>query len=129
MELFDFINSINYNKKPLLDGDEKEEKHYLPYMVNRSLSFFPDTIFHSNEMNCNWELDKKMQFDFHRLSIRKKKRFSSWIKKNEEHDIEAIKKAFNYTDAKAKEVLNILGPSDIEEIKLFLYEGGNNSKV
>lgn len=129
MELFDFINSINYNKKPLLDDDERDEKNYLPFLVNKSFSFFPDTIFHSNEMNLRWEMDKKMQFDFYRLSVRKKKRFNTWIKKNTEEDIEAIKKAFNYTDSKANEVLNILGPSDIEEIKLFIYEGGNNNKV
>lgn len=129
MELFDFINSINYNKKPLLDGDEKAEKCYLPYMVNRCFSFYPDTIFHSNEMNLKWEMDKKMQFDFYRLSVRKRKRFASWIKKEKENDIEIIKKAYNYTNAKAIEVLNILGPGDIEKIKFSLDEGGNNNKV
>ena len=128
MKLGDFLNSINYNKKPLLDNDEKAENLYKPYLVNRCLSFFPDTIFHANEMNCNWEMDRKMQFDFHRLSIRKMKRFSPWVKKETDDDIELIKLAFGYTEAKAQEVLNILGPGDLDKIKLSIEKGGINNK-
>ena len=128
MELKDFLNSINYDKKPLLDQDEKAEKTYPPFIVNKCLSFFPDTLLHANEINCHWWADKKMQFDFYRMSIRKKKRYSSWLKKSTEENIVIIKEVFGYTDAKAQEVLNILGPSDIEKLKLFLQKGGLNNK-
>jgi hypothetical protein len=69
-----------------------------------------------------------MQFDFYRLSVRKKKRFSPWIKKETEDNLAIIKEVYGYTDAKAQEVLNILGPSDIEKLKLFLQKGGLNNK-
>lgn len=124
MELKDFLNSINHDKKPLLDEDEKAQKLYPPFVVNRCLSFFTDTIFHSNVVNCNWMMDKKMQFDFYRFSIRKKKRFSPWIKKENDADLDLVKKAYGYTDQKAREVLNILSSEDLEKIKKSLDVGG-----
>lgn len=129
MKIKEFVDSINYNKKPLLDNDEKAEKLYPSYLVNKNFSNFTDTIFYANEMNCYWELDKKMQFDFLRLGIRKKKRFSPWIKKQNDDDVEIIKHAYAYNNKKAEEVLNILGPGDINKIKESLNLGGlNNSE-
>jgi len=124
MELKDFLNSINHDKKPLLDSDEKAEKLYPPYVVNRCLSFFSDTIFHANVVNCNWMADKKMQFDFYRLSIRKKKRFSPWIKKENDANIDLVKAAYGYTEQKAREVLNILRPEDLQQIRKLMDTGG-----
>ena len=124
MKLGDFLNSINHNKKPLLDSDEKAEKLYQPYIVNRCLSFFSDTIFHANVVNCNWMADKKMQFDFYRFSIRKKKRFSPWIKKENDADIDLVRSAYGYTEQKAREVLNILRPEDLQQIRKFMDTGG-----
>ena len=124
MELKHYLNSINYDKKALMDNDEKAEKVYPPYVVNRCLSFFSDTILHANVINCNWTLDKKMQFDFYRLSIRKKKRFSPWVKKDESADIDLLKQAYGYTEQKAREVLNILRPEDLQQIRKSLDTGG-----
>jgi hypothetical protein len=124
MELKHYLNSINYDKKALMDNDEKAEKLYPPYVVNRCFSFFSDTIFHANVANCNWTLDKKMQFDFYRLSIRKNKRFSPWVKKEESADIDLLKHAYGYTEQKAREVLNILRPEDLQQIRKFLDTGG-----
>jgi hypothetical protein len=124
MELKDFLNSINHDKKPLLDKDEKAQKIYPAFIVNKCLSYFPDTIFHSNEMNCHPWLDSKTQFDFYRMAVRKKKRFSHWIKKETEENILVIKEVFGYTDSKAKEVLNILSVEDIQKLKSYLQKGG-----
>jgi hypothetical protein len=124
MELKHYLNSINYDKKALMDNDEKAEKVYPPYVVNRCLSFFSDTILHANVMNCNWMLDKKMQFDFYRLSIRKNKRFSPWVKKEENSNIDLLKEVYGYTEQKAREVLNILSPEDLQTIRKSLDTGG-----
>jgi hypothetical protein len=126
MELKDFLNSINHDKKPLLD-EETAVRYYPPFVVNRCLSYFPDTIFHSNEMNCHPWLDPKSQFDFHRLSVRKKKRFSPWLRKETEENISIIKQVYGYTEAKAREVLNILSSKDIEKLKQSLYKGGTKN--
>jgi len=124
LKLKDFLGSINHDKKPLLDKDEADTRLYPPFVVNRCLSYFPDTIFHANEMNCAPWLDKKSQFDFHRLGIRKKKRFSPWLKKETEENISLIQAVYGYTESKAREVLNILQPQDLETLKKSLDTGG-----
>lgn len=124
MKLGDFLTSINYDKKPLLDKDASAARLYPAYVVNRCLSYFVDTIFHANEMNCVPWLDNKSQFDFHRLSIRKKKRFSQWVKKETEENIDLIRQAYGYSEQKAMEVLNILSPQDLEQLRKALYTGG-----
>lgn len=126
MKLKDFLSSINYDKKPLLDNDETAVKLYPAFVVNRCLSYFTDTIFYANEINCAPWLDPKTQFDFYRIGIRKKKRFSPWLKKESEDGISLVKQAFGYSDAKAREVLNILQPQDLEQIKAHLNTGGTN---
>lgn len=124
MKLKDFLNSINYDKKALLDDDEKASSLYTPFVVNKCLSYFVDTILHANEMNCHPWLDKKTQFDFYRISIRKKKRYSPWLKKETEDSIEIIKQVYGYSEQKAREVLNILRPEDLESLRKSLYKGG-----
>lgn len=126
MELKHFLSSINYDKKPLLDSDENAKKYYPAFVVNRCLSYFPDTIFHSNEMNCAPWLDSKTQFDYYLHGVRKKKRYSSWLKKETEENIAIIRAVYGYTEAKAQEVLNIFGPRDIEKLKKYLEKGGCN---
>jgi len=127
LKLKDFLGSINHDKKPLLDKDEANARLYKPFVVNRCLSYFPDTIFHANEMNCVPWLDNKSQFDFYRLGIRKKKRFSPWIKKETEQNISLIQAVYGYTESKAREVLNILGPDDLDKLKKSLDTGGPKS--
>ena len=127
LKLKDFLGSINHDKKALLDNVEVDPRLYKPFVVNRCLSYFPDTIFHANEMNCAPWLDNKSQFDFYRLGIRKKKRFSPWHKKEVEDDINLIRTVYGYTESKAREVLNILGPKDLEAIKKSLDTGGLKS--
>jgi hypothetical protein len=124
MQLKDFLSSINHDKKPLLDTDENAVKAYTPFVVNRCLSYFADTLFHANEMNCSPWLDNKSQFDFYRLAVRKKKRFSPWLRKDTEENVTLIKQAYGYTESKAREVLNILSTEDLQEIRKALDTGG-----
>jgi hypothetical protein len=127
MKLGEYLKAINYTKENLMDSeDEYIEKSYMPFIVNRCLSFFPDTIIQVNEMNKNCQIDKKMQFDFLRGCIRKSKRYSPWIKENLPESIDLIKEYFNYGNTKAKEALEILSDKDLEQIKIKLSKGGKN---
>jgi hypothetical protein len=128
MELKEILSSIYYDKKPLFDEEKRVDKLYPAFVVNRCLSFFNDTILYANEMNCKWQTDKKMQFDFYRFGLRKKKRFSPWVKKETEENIQLIKAVYGYTDSKAQEVLNILGPSDLDILRMSIHKGGTNNK-
>ena len=125
MKLTNYLNAINYTKEALLDtDDESVEKNYVPYVVNRCLSYFPDTILHTNLLNQLPNTDKKMQFDFLRTAIRKKKRFSKWLKNENPDNLELVKEYFGYSNRKAIEALSILSESDISEIRKLMNTGG-----
>ena len=126
MKLGDYLNAINHSKKRLLDTDDEfVEKQYAPYVVNRCLSYFPDTIFHANQMNCIPSMDKKMHFDYLLNIIRKRKRFSKWWKaEGDSSNIEVVKEYYNYSERKAREALKILSDSDLKSMKEYLSKGG-----
>lgn len=124
MNLSEILNSINYSKKNILT-DSQQEKEYVPYVINRCLSYFPDTLLHANEMNRLNFLDKRVQYDYYLRSIRSRKRFSKWLKKEEVDDLEIVKKFFNYSEKRAREALKILSKDDIKNIKKQLDIGGS----
>lgn len=118
MKLSDFLTAINYSKEPLFDTeDDMIQKDYVPFVINRCLSYFPDTIFHANEMNRLNQLEKRLQFDYLSSAIRKRKRYSKWLKDENSKDLDLIKRNFNYSNSKAKEALSILSTDDIETIR------------
>jgi hypothetical protein len=124
-ELKDYLNSINLSKENLMDGDDPEwEKKYSPYIINKCLAPFNDTIMLVNEMNMRHHLDKKLQYDFLLNSIRSKKRYAPWVKASKLKDLEYVKEYYGYTDEKAKTALSILNNSQIKAIKDSLNKGG-----
>jgi Bacteriophage clamp loader A subunit len=128
---FDFINSINEHKDLLSNAEDPEavEKDYAPWIINRGLSFFSDTVNIVNFVNINHHLDKKLQYAFLINTIRPKKRFSKWFKKEKDSCLDLVKEAFGYSDKKAEAALSILSPSQIKEIKRRLSKGGLKNEV
>jgi|TARA_Y100000361_G_scaffold97227_1_gene87188 hypothetical protein len=114
---FDFANSINYSKENLII-DERTEKEYNPFIVNRAMGFGKDTVIAGNEMNSRPHIDNKLQYDFLRSVVRKAKRYNKWLK-TEEENIEAVQKFFGYSFMKAKEALTLLSETDLDKIKLY----------
>jgi hypothetical protein len=129
-ELKDYLKAINESKTPLLDSDDKTwEKKYPPFVINRCLSMFYDTIMHSNEMNGLHFLPKRMQFHYLINSIRKKKRFGGkWLSQTKLKNLDVVKEYYGYSNAKAKEALNLLSDGQIEELKMSLTKGGRKRK-
>ncbi len=125
MNPFDFINAINTTKEDLLAQDSLNEKDYSPFMVNRGLSYFPDTVMFANEMNRHSSIDKKWQFYYYLNSIAKKKRFSKWAKKDADtKPIRLIMEYYGYSSEKAKEALKILSGDQLKIIEEKLQKGG-----
>ena len=129
-ELKDYLKAINETKENLLDtNDITWEKKYPPYVINRCMSMFYDTVMHSNEMNGLHFLPKRMQFHFFINSIRKKRRFGGkWLSQTKLKDLALIKEYYGYSNSKAKEALNILSKNQIENIKIKLIKGGRKLK-
>jgi hypothetical protein len=123
-ELKDYLNSINQSKKNILHGDKIAESEYPPYIVNKCLSSFTDTILFVNEMNKNPHLDKKLQYDFYINTLKPRKRFSPWLKKQTLENIELVKEYYGYSHNKALEALRILTTQQLEVIKKALNKGG-----
>lgn len=120
MKPFDFINDINFGKKNLMrktENDELSEKAYIPYITNRSLSYFTDTLLYANEMNKYSHLDNKLQYEFLLNSIRPKKRFAKWHKPEQDDDIELVSEFYNYSLPKARNVLSILSDKQLSAIR------------
>jgi hypothetical protein len=125
MKLGEYLTAINYTKESLFQtDDETVEKEYTPFVVNRCLSYFIDTILYANEINQRGHLAKSMQFDYLKSSIRKNKRYSKWLKRENEDNLDMIKKYYKYSNIRAREILDILSPEDIEYIKKQSYTGG-----
>tara|TARA_Y200000002_G_scaffold355070_1_gene335744 strand:- start:401 stop:793 length:393 start_codon:yes stop_codon:yes gene_type:complete len=116
-ELKDWLNSVNFNKKDLLADDPTAISSYPPYIVNRCLSGTMDTILFANEMNLNAHLDKDMQYSFFLYTLRKRKRFSPWLKKEQVDDLDLVKKHYGYSNEKAKVALTLLTKTQIEKIR------------
>lgn len=126
MNPFDFLNSINDTKQDLFT-DPQAEKDYNAFLINKGLSYFPDTILYANEMNILRDAPKQWQFDFLRIAIPKKRRFSKWHKKDIPTDlITLICKHYKYSEQKAYEVISILTPDQIEYIRKQYDIGGRN---
>ena len=127
-QLKDYLYSINQSKKNILHDDEQGAKKYPAYVVNRCLSSFTDTILLANEMNKNSHLPKHMQYDFLLNSVKPRKRFSPWTRKDSIDYLDVVKEYYGYNDDKALQALRILTKDHLENIAHLLRKGGNERR-
>jgi hypothetical protein len=125
MELKDWLNSINFNKQDLIEEDPSTIKDYPPYIINRCLSGHLDCVMFANEMNKYSFLDKDMQYSFYLNTLRKKKRFSPWLRKDKVTDLQCVKQYYGYSNEKASQALKILTTQQLDFIKQRLDIGGS----
>jgi hypothetical protein len=135
---FTFINSINQGRKGkhLLEdctaddsletvNPDASDKQYVPFIINRGLSYFKDTVLFANEMNIKNNVPPRMQYDFYRNIVTPKKRFSKWGKKpKSSEDIKAIQKYYNYSQEKAESVYPLFTKANIKQLHHTLDKGG-----
>jgi hypothetical protein len=117
----EIIPSILQTKKYVLET----EKDYVPFVVNRALSYHIDCILHVNQMNMNHGLPQKLQYQYLLNTIRPlKRKFQPWQKQVVIKDLDCVKEYFGYSNEKAKEALRILSDQQIAFIKEKLEKGG-----
>ena len=125
MSPFDFVNAINSSsKKDLIAEDPELEKLYVPFMVNRALSYFSDTVMYANEVNRYNQIDYKLQNSYLLNIVRPAKRFAKWVKKQDNNDIDVVMEYFGYSHEKAIQALSILSSEQLTTIKNKLAKGG-----
>ena len=120
----DIIPSILTSKKSVIN-DDIDAKDYVPFVVNRALSYHMDCVLYANEMNLYPELEKDLQYQYLLNTVRSMKRkFQPWQKSSTDKDIECVKTYFGYSNEKAKEALRILNDEQIAEIRRKTDKGG-----
>lgn len=123
MSPFDILKAINETKEDIF-VDPQAEKDYKAYIINRGLSFYPDTVMYANQMNLCSTIPKRYQFIYYLNSVKKRKRFSEWHKKDANSDsISMIMEYYSYSNDKAKEALKLLTPEQLSRIEEKLFKG------
>ena len=123
MSPFDYLKAINETKEDIMLTSQ-DEKKYAPFIVNRGLSFFMDTIFQANEVNVHFHLESRLQFDYLLNSVRKKNRYGKWIKNETLEKIDIIQQYYGYNIQKAKQVESIFSDEHIQHLRRLLSKGG-----
>jgi hypothetical protein len=123
-QLSDYLKAINETKEPLMDTPEWGKPSYPAFVVGRCLSYFPDTLFTVNEMNTRAHIDPKMHFDFLRGAVRKRKRFSKWLKRESDERVQALIEYYGFSAKKAREALLVLTEAQVSEIMDAVSKGG-----
>jgi hypothetical protein len=126
IDLKEWLNSINLSKENLMDVDPDAEREYPPFIINKCLSGQMDALMQSNEMNKFPNLDKRLQYDFYINSLRKRKRFSPWLRKDKVKNIEAVRQYYGFSTEKAEQALNILSNEQLDYIYEKLNTGGSS---
>ena len=123
-DLSEILASINNTKEHLYADDPDRVKSYPPYIVNRCLSGHIDAILLVNELNKYPNLDKRLQYDFLLNSLRKRKRFTPWLKKEQIEDLDLVKTHYGYSNEKARVALTLLTKPQLEHIRKKHEKGG-----
>ncbi len=106
MTPFGFVNDITSGKKNLFN--EETEKQYVPFIVNKSLSFATDTVVVANIANEFAFLDKQMQHDLLWYGIKKRpKSFNKWPKKTAKN-LNIVQLMYNCNEQNASAIAAIL---------------------
>jgi hypothetical protein len=75
-------------------------------------------------MNLHPNLDKDMQYQFFLNSLRKRKRFSPWLRKEKVENLNIVKQYYGYSNEKATQALRLLTNDQLTFIKKRLDTGG-----
>jgi hypothetical protein len=117
MNPFDYVNSINSPKKENLMVDEVAEKAYNPWLVNKALSYFKDTVLYANEINMHSHLSNMMQYDYYLHAIKPGKRYSKWIKTDKNDNLDLICKVYGCNKRIGAVYLKVISKEDLKKLK------------
>ena len=123
---FDFIKSFNEKSKYLLH-EPADEKDYVPFIVNKGVSFTQDTIMFANQVNMMYNLDRKLQHDFVYYGIPKGKRYGKWLKKEETSDtLQMVMDIYKCNINVASQYMKLLSEDQIKLIREKFEQGGKH---
>jgi hypothetical protein len=125
---FDYVNSITMTKKNMMRNSENDnlaEKDYNPWVVNKALSYFQDTVLIANEVNMYHALEKRAQYEYLINMVRPNKRWVKWVKDETNEELDLVCKYYNVNPIIGREYLSLLNKDQLTKIKAALDQGGN----
>ena len=124
---FDFVNAITYNKQDMFAQDQKySDSQYNKFLINKALSYFPDTILYANEANrILQEVPNQSHFDFYRFVVEKKRRFAKWAKKTDNQKVDLLCKHYQVNIDVARQYAEIISDEDYKYIESLYDKGGS----
>lgn len=129
--VFDIVNAIGKTKHDYFRDDEtatKADKSYVPFLINKSLSYHVDTVLYANEMNLRGHLDNLLQHDYLINTVRPRDRRSGkWPKPFSDKDIEAVMEYYRCNYNRAKELLTVLTKDQLSVIHDRTFKGGRTN--
>jgi NADH:ubiquinone oxidoreductase subunit len=122
--VFDYLTAVSFSKEDLFKGNDRAEKEYKSFLVNRSLSYHADALHFANAMNEYSKIPNEWQFYFLLNTLTKKKRYSKWQKQKTSENLEYIMQYYGYSISKAADVVDLFTDEQINIIKQKLEKGG-----
>lgn len=126
-ELNDYLNSITMTKQNLCRGDDEAAKAYPAFVANRCMSYHQSLISLSNALNEHY-VPNLNHYEFLLYTIPKGKRFAKWAKPPKEDKVPLIAKHYQISQARAREIIQLLNDDQIASIESLYEEGGLESK-
>lgn len=114
--LWNLIDNVSYTKKWDQYSSSEVDTLYVPYIVNKSLSYHADSLIYANELNQRAFIDKDLQYSFYLNTLRSRKRFSKWAKREDSEKLKIVMELFNYSPDKANQVLDLISDEQIKQL-------------
>ena len=128
-DLWKYVGVVSHTKDVRALDDPEFESAYTPFIVNRALSYFEDSILAANMMNERPGLDKKLQALYLLNITRPRKRFSQWLKADKvSEDVLDIAEYYGCSQRHAKTLVSLHTPEQMSEIQRRLEKGGVTKK-
>ncbi len=116
---FEYLNSINLKKEI-----EFKESEYMPYLINKALSYHKDSVLLANEMNAHIDLPRRMQYDFYYHGLTRKPRFAKWGKPSSDAFVDEVAQYYKVSKKNASVMIDLLSDEQKEELRKYLNKGG-----
>lgn len=121
---FDFVNNIANKKYPT------DLRGYNPYITNAAFSQRKDLVLYANEMNMNFNLPERAQFDFYYNALPKKNLFAKWAKMDKRETTDMVMEYFGVSYKVAKQYERVLDDTAMKKIQEWYQKrlGGKSNK-
>jgi hypothetical protein len=118
--IFDYIKTINTKTGQLAVDD----KSYVPFVVDRAFSHYPDTLEFANKMNVRMGIDMNLHYDYYYHSVPAKSRYKGWVKSDRDYNLDLVTEYYDVSEREAINMLELLSDEQIGELRKFLNKDG-----